>query len=58
MHLKAPDRTPMANAMLTLMHKLGLEDPTSDIVHTGATAFDLDCEGSRPVGEEDIDHVS
>jgi len=24
-HLKAPDRTPMANAMLTLMHTLGLE---------------------------------
>ena len=26
MHLKAPDRTPMANAMLTMMHKLGLEE--------------------------------
>ena len=26
MHLKAPDGTPMANVMLTLMHKLGLED--------------------------------
>ena len=25
MHLKAPDRTPMANAMLSLLHKLGLE---------------------------------
>ena len=25
LHLKAPDRTPMANAMLTLMQKLGLE---------------------------------
>ena len=25
-HLKAPDRTPMANVMLTLMHKLGLEE--------------------------------
>ena len=25
-HLKAPDRTPMANAMLALMHKLGLEE--------------------------------
>jgi hypothetical protein len=24
-HLKAPDGTPMANAMLTLMHKLGME---------------------------------
>jgi len=26
MHLKAPDGTPMANAMLSLMHTLGLED--------------------------------
>ena len=26
LHLKAPDGTPMANAMLTLMHKLGLDD--------------------------------
>ena len=29
MHLKAPDGTPMANAMLTLMHKLGLDDMQS-----------------------------
>ena len=28
-HLKAPDGTPMANAMLGLMHKLGLEDVQS-----------------------------
>ena len=26
LHLRAPDGTPMANAMLTLMHKLGLDD--------------------------------
>ena len=26
MHIKAPDGTPMANAMLSLLHKLGLED--------------------------------
>jgi hypothetical protein len=25
-HLKAPDGTPMANVMLTLMHNLGLDD--------------------------------
>lgn len=25
LHLRAPDGTPMANVMLTLMHKLGLE---------------------------------
>ncbi|MGH7501011.1 MAG: DUF1552 domain-containing protein [Longimicrobiales bacterium] len=28
-HLKAPDGTPMANAMLSLMHKLGLDDVES-----------------------------
>ena len=26
MHVKAPDGTPMANAMLSLMHDLGLDD--------------------------------
>ena len=26
MHVKAPDETPMANAMLTLLHNLGLDD--------------------------------
>ena len=26
LHIKAPDGTPMANAMLSLLHKLGLED--------------------------------
>ena len=29
MHLKAPDGTPMANAMLSLMHTLGLDDVES-----------------------------
>jgi len=29
LHLKAPDGTPMANAMLDLLHKLGLEDMES-----------------------------
>ena len=29
MHLKAPDETPMANVMLSLMHKLGLDDMES-----------------------------
>jgi hypothetical protein len=37
-HLKAPDGTPMANAMLTLMHKLGFEnDSFGD--STGAFSF-------------------
>jgi hypothetical protein len=26
LHVKAPDGTPMANAMLSLMHKLGMDD--------------------------------
>ncbi|MEC7739959.1 MAG: hypothetical protein VYA31_04005, partial [Gemmatimonadota bacterium] len=26
LHVMAPDGTPMANAMLTLMHKLGMDD--------------------------------
>lgn len=26
LHIKAPDGTPMANAMLSILHKLGLED--------------------------------
>ena len=29
LHLRAPDGTPMANAMLSLLHKLGLEDMES-----------------------------
>ena len=28
LHLKAPDDTPMANVMLTLLHKLGMDDVT------------------------------
>jgi hypothetical protein len=26
LHVKAPDATPLANAMLTMLHKLGLDD--------------------------------
>jgi hypothetical protein len=29
MHLKAPDGTPMANAFLTVLHKLGMDDINS-----------------------------
>jgi hypothetical protein len=36
MHLKAPDGTPMADVMLTLMHKLGLTDLKSFGDSTGA----------------------
>jgi hypothetical protein len=39
LHVNAPDGTPMANAMLTLMHKLGLEDVTEFGDNTGALAL-------------------
>jgi hypothetical protein len=35
-HLKAPDRTPMANAMLSLLHALGMDDLESFGDSTGA----------------------
>ena len=36
LHVKAADGTPMANAMLTLLHSLGLDDMTSFGDSTGA----------------------
>jgi hypothetical protein len=39
MHLKAPDGTPMANVMLSLMHKLGMDDMKSFGDSTGAFAL-------------------
>jgi hypothetical protein len=39
-HLKAPDQTPLANVMLTLLHKLGLDDLTSFGDSTGAFMID------------------
>jgi hypothetical protein len=38
-HLKAPDGTPMANAMLTLMHKLGMDDVENFGDSTGEFLF-------------------
>jgi hypothetical protein len=38
-HLKAPDGTPMANVMLSLMHKLGMDDMQTFGDSTGAFAF-------------------
>ncbi|MEX2466876.1 MAG: DUF1552 domain-containing protein, partial [Gemmatimonadota bacterium] len=38
-HLKAPDGTPMANAMLSLMHKLGMDDMESFGDSTGEFSF-------------------
>ena len=37
-HLKAPDGTPMANVMLSLLHKLGLDDLESFGDSTGPYA--------------------
>ena len=39
MHVKAADGTPMANAMLTVMHKLGLEDVKTFGDSTGEFSF-------------------
>jgi hypothetical protein len=36
LHLKAPDGTPMANAMLSLMHTLGMDDVQSFGDSTGS----------------------
>jgi hypothetical protein len=39
LHIKAPDGTPMANAMLSMMHMLGLEDMNSFGDSTDALAL-------------------
>ena len=39
LHVKAADGTPMANAMLTLMHKLGLDDVTTFGDNTGTLSL-------------------
>src|SRR5207344_2110796 len=39
-HVKAADGTPMANAMLTLLHKLGAEDLTNFGDSTGTLSLD------------------
>ena len=41
MHLKAPDGTPMANVMLTLLHKVGLDDMKSFGDSTGEFALSV-----------------
>ena len=41
LHLKAPDGTPMANVMLTLMHKLGIDDISSCGDRTGDFSLTL-----------------
>ena len=39
LHLKAPDGTPMANAMLSLLHRLGMDDMESFGDSTGEFSF-------------------
>ena len=39
LHLKALDETPMANAMLGLLHKLGMDDIESFGDSTGELSF-------------------
>ena len=41
LHVKAPDGTPMANAMLDLLHKLGLEDMESFGDSTGTYSLNI-----------------
>ena len=41
-HLKAPKDTPMANVMLTLLHRLGLDDMPSFGDSTGEFSFAAD----------------
>jgi hypothetical protein len=42
LHLRAPDGTPMANAMLSLMHKLGMDD----LEHFGDSTGDMSLSSS------------
>jgi hypothetical protein len=39
MHVRAPDGTPMANALLTCMHKLGMDE-----VSFGDSTYDMSLE--------------
>ena len=41
LHMKVPDGTPLANVMLTLLHKLGLEDVKSFGDSTGEFALEM-----------------
>ena len=41
LHLKAPDGTPMANAMLALMHRLGMDDTASFGDSTGEFSLSM-----------------
>ena len=45
MHVKAAEGTPMANAMLTVAHKLGLDD----VATFGDSTAELDLNATAPV---------
>jgi len=47
LHIKTPDGTPMANVMLSLLHKLGLDDAETFGDSTGIV--DLNAAGAAPV---------
>ena len=55
LHLKAPDGTPMANVMLTLLHQLGLDDMKSFGDSTGEFSLSApaDQRGVNKLGHED-----
>ena len=50
-HLKAPDRTPMANAMLNMLHKLGMDDLESFGDSTGEFLLDIPSSGTVTASE-------
>jgi hypothetical protein len=50
MHLKVPDGTPMANAMLTFIHKLGLDDVDSFGDSTGDLPLSMPMSATLPAG--------
>ncbi|MDA0329214.1 MAG: DUF1552 domain-containing protein [Gemmatimonadetes bacterium] len=50
LHLKAPDGTPMANVMLSVMHKLGLDDVESFGDSTGDFPLTMPNTSATPAG--------
>ena len=50
LHLRAPDGTPMANVMLSLMHKLGMDDLEHFGDSTGEMSLSLPSSAVSAVG--------
>ena len=55
LHIKAPDGTPMANAMLTVLHTLGLDDMRAVRRQHGRARSERRRCGGRPPPREDED---